>query len=166
MTYTDIYFYTGLYPDDEIEDSFSRMVWDASKLIDRFTTGLDGVKKLHVAYPTKEDDAETVMRCACAIIHAMFQVEQMENAQAQAAQYIKNADGTYQSALVSSRSAGNESISYSGAGDLAKSSSIAAAVADPQAREKLYRDTVTDYLSGVQDANGVNLLYMGRYPRV
>ena len=65
-----------------------------------------------------------------------------------------------------SRSAGNESISYSGAGDLAKSSSIAAAVADPQAREKLYRDTVTDYLSGVQDANGVNLLYMGRYPRV
>ena len=143
MIYTDIVFYEGLYPNDEIENSFSRLSWDASKLMDRLTTGVDGVKKLSVAYPTDEDDAETVMRCACAIIHIMFLVEQMVEAQAEAARIVKQADGTYQSGLVASRSAGNETIRYATGSSLSNSGILSAAASDSLTREKLYRDTVT-----------------------
>jgi hypothetical protein len=40
------------------------------------------------------------------------------------------------------------------------------ALSDPAVKEKLFRDTIREGLSGVADANGVNLLYMGVYPRV
>lgn len=167
MIYVDSTFYDELYANDAIDDdAFSRLSRDASKRMDRLTTGVDGVKKLTAAYPTDEDDIEAVKRCGAALIHTMLQIEQMEQEQMEAARIVKQTDGTYQSALVSSRSAGNESVSYASAGSLSKSSVIAAAVADPLSREKLYRDTVTQYLSGVHDANGVNVLYMGRYPHV
>lgn len=37
-------------------------------------------------------------------------------------------------------------------------------LADKEAQKQLYSDTIRDYLSGVADANGVSLLYMGMYP--
>jgi hypothetical protein len=59
--------------------------------------------------------------------------------------------------------AGNEAISYSET-KLANTV-IDEAVSDRVARDKLLAETVWDYLRGVEDANGVNLLYMGKYPR-
>ncbi len=164
MIYTDLEFYSNLYPNDDIEDDFNRLSWDASKLMDRLTTGVDGVKKLTAAYPSDKDDAESVKRCACALVNLMHKVEVVQETQEQAESYIKNEDGTYQSALISSRSAGNESISY--ATGTSKVSALSTAASDPEARKALYRETVESYLSGVRDANGVNLLYMGRYPNV
>jgi len=38
-------------------------------------------------------------------------------------------------------------------------------LADKEAQKQLYDDKIRDYLSGITDANGVNLLYMGIYPR-
>ena len=64
--------------------------------------------------------------------------------------------------VVSSVSAGNESISYSVGSDTA----INLAVKDLEARKKLIYATIREHLSGAKDANGVNLLYMGVYPRV
>jgi hypothetical protein len=46
----------------------------------------------------------------------------------------------------------------------AGSSVIDKAVADKSVRNKLVADTIRGGLSGVKDANGVNLLYMGKYP--
>ena len=43
---------------------------------------------------------------------------------------------------------------------------ISKALVDFAVKEKLFRDTIREYLSGVSDANGVNLLYMGVYPYV
>lgn len=43
---------------------------------------------------------------------------------------------------------------------------IDAVLSDKAAQDKLYRDTVREYLSLVPDSNGVNLLYAGiPYPR-
>ena len=64
--------------------------------------------------------------------------------------------------MISSVSAGNESISYS----VGNATMIDKALSDPTVKEKLFRDTIREGLSGVTDANGVNLLYMGVYPRV
>jgi hypothetical protein len=41
---------------------------------------------------------------------------------------------------------------------------IDSVLADKAAQEKLYVDIVQEYLSGVADANNVNLLYAGVYP--
>lgn len=41
---------------------------------------------------------------------------------------------------------------------------MALAKGQQEAQEKLYADTVREYLSGVTDANNVNLLYAGLYP--
>ena len=163
MIYADIEKYNTLFPSDPV-DSFDRLAWDASRLMDNLTTGVDGIKKLKFSYPTDEDDAEAVARCACNLVHLLYRLEVLAEQAEQATGYTKNDDGTYQSNLVSSRSAGNESISYANGSNLSKATIMSAAASDPLTREKLLRDTCTASLTGVHDANGVNLLYMGNYP--
>ena len=46
----------------------------------------------------------------------------------------------------------------------AEATAIDKALSDKAAEAQLYTDTIREYLSGVSDANGVNLLFMGRYP--
>lgn len=166
MEYISLEDYKSIYPDDDISGAFGRFLWDASQLIDNLTTGVDGIKKLKFAFPTEADDKEAVKMCCAKLIHLMYLIETMEAEQESAAKIIKNPDGTFQSALVTSRSAGNESISYANGSNLRQSSIIAAAVADPLTRQKLYRDTAMECLRGAHDANGVGLLYGGRYPYV
>jgi hypothetical protein len=67
--------------------------------------------------------------------------------------------------VIASVTAGNESITYS-TGTNGFATAVDAAVMDKAARDKLLSDTVREYLSGVEDANGVKLLYMGCYPYV
>jgi hypothetical protein len=55
------------------------------------------------------------------------------------------------------------SVSYS-TGSAKTAADIA--VTDRKERKKMIDETIRDYLSGVADANGVNLLYMGVYPHV
>ena len=161
--YVDYEFYKKLYDSDAMPESeFNRFTWDASKKIDHYTTGVDGVKKLQVAFPTNENDQESVKRCVCALIELIRNINQAEQNLRNATGFIQKEDGTVQGKVVSSVSAGNESISYS-----AKTSNttlIDQAVSDRKAREQLFADTIREYLSGVTDANGINLLYMGSYP--
>lgn len=164
MAYIDYEFYQSLYGREVNEIAFTRLVWEACHRMDACTSGADNVKKLKVAFPTDEDDAETVRRCAAALVNVLHQVEQAEK-EAQSAQgYVTREDGTVMGKVVSSVSAGNESISYSTSGNSGTATRITSAVSDPAARERLLNETVAEYLSGVSDANGVNLLYMGRYP--
>ena len=65
--------------------------------------------------------------------------------------------------IISRIEAGNEAISYSET--KLSNSSVDAAVADKSVRDSQIASTIKEYLSGVTDANGVNLLYMGPYPR-
>ena len=156
MAYFDIDFYRQNYGDID-EAAFNRRSFDACRKIDNHTTGVDGVKKLRHAFPIDEDDIEAVKRCGCKLVYLMTQMEAAE----QSMGYEATENG-FRGKVISSVSAGNESISYS----VGNATMIDKALSDPAVKEKLFRDTIREYLSGVADANGVNLLYMGVYPRV
>lgn len=162
MEYVDYEYYISLYSNPEIsENDFKRYVFDACKKIDNATSGADGAKKLRIAYPTNEEDAESVKRCVIAVINAMHKIEEAEKNAKNSRGYIERQDGTVQGKVVTSITSGNESISFSASGN---ASLIDKALADPTLQRKMYNDIITEYLSGVEDANGVNLLYMGCYP--
>ena len=158
MAYITLPEYTAIYGAIDSQD-FSRLSWEASRLMDIHTTGVDGFKKLSEAIPTDADDLECVTRCCAALIHLMSEIE---NAEQSVTGYTVRADGTVVSKAVSSISSGSESITFANGATTA----LGAAVGDSAAREKMYADTIKKYLSGVTDANGVNLLYMGAYPNV
>lgn len=158
MAYIDYAFYVSLYGEDVKEADFNRYAFEASRILDINTSGIDNVKKLAVAFPTKEDDIAAVKHCACQLIRILKDMEEFENAY----KFSKNENGASVSSVVSSISSGSESISY--ATNMGATSAIAAAVSDYSKRRRLFEDTVINYLSGVEDANGVNLLYGGIYP--
>jgi len=166
MAYVDYEYYKTLYGDNAIpETDFNRLHWDACRKLDTATTGIDNVKKLKVAFPVDADDAETVKRCACKLIEILSRIEQAEETSRNAQGYITREDGSLQGKVVSSVSAGNESISYSSSGSSNSNATlIDKALSDKEVQERLYRDTISEYLSGTADANGVNLLCMGMYP--
>ena len=161
--YVDYEFYKKFYGSDAVSESeFNRFSWGASKKIEHYTTGADGVKKLQVAFPTNKEGQEAVKRCLCALIELTSDIAKAENNAKANTGYIEREDGTLLGKVITSISAGNEKISYS-AGE-ASATLISRAVADKAMREHLFRDTIKECLSGVTDANGVNLLYMGTYP--
>lgn len=157
ITFTD---YTALY--DTIEEKvFDRLAYDACRHIDRLTTGMDGAKKLRIAFPTEEDAATAVKHCAAKIVNLLYQIQEAENAASLGRGYIQTANGL-QGKVVSSVTAGNESVSYA-AGSTQKTA-VDAAVSDVATRRRMISGIVREHLSGVVDANGVNLLFMGPYP--
>lgn len=166
MAYIDYEYYKSLYGDKAISEAdFNRLSWDACRKLDIATTGIDNIKKLKVAFPEDEDDAEAVKRCVCKLIEIAAQIEQAEETVRNAQGYVTREDGSLQGKVVSSVSAGNESISYSVSGGSSGASTLIDAVlTDKSAQDQFCGDTIRDYLSGIADANGVNLLFMGRYP--
>lgn len=166
MGYIDYEYYTGMYDNPDItEKEFKRYVYDVEKRIDSLTTGVDNVRKLKIAFPVDEEDAESVKRCLVAMIDLTHRIKKAEKTMEAARGYTERSDGSMQGRIVKSVSSGNESITYS-AGNESSMSIIDKALADKKMQNQLYRDMAIEYLSGVADANGVNLLYMGRYPNV
>lgn len=160
MLYADYKFFTDLYGFSITEQTFNRLIWVASKLLDHATAGAGGYNKLQNAYPANPSDDEAVKRCACALVDFAYSVEQASNAFG----YVTNADGNITSRMIASKSSGSESISYV-TGNSVKTAAVVAA-SDNEVRQQMQYDIIRQYLSGVRDANGVNLLYLGRYPRV
>lgn len=147
MAFVDYEYYCGLYGTDAInEQTFNRVLWNAEKLVCDYTTGVDGICKARETFPINIEDVEAVKRCVCELVCLM---EQIDKANAEAVS----------GKVVSSVSAGNESISYSVNGGL-----IGAVLSDKTAQDKLFKDTVEKYLRGTKDKNGVNLLFAGVYP--
>ena len=69
MAYIDYEYYKSLYGEKAIQETdFNRFLWDAEREIDKATSGVDGVRKLQIAFPTSDYDAEAVKRCICALI--------------------------------------------------------------------------------------------------
>lgn len=153
--------YTQLY--DNIEERlFNRLCFDACRVMDIHTTGIDNVKKLKLYFPTDEDAALAVKHCTAKLIHLLHQIQEVEAAAAMGRGYTETEQGL-QRRVISRVEAGNEAISYSET-KLANTT-IDAAAADKTVRDKLLAETVWEYLTGVEDCNGVNLLFMGKYPR-
>ena len=153
--------YTALYGPIEERD-FNRFAFEACRTVDKLTAGVDGVKKLKVAFPIDEDDAASVRHCVAKVINLLYQIQEAEKSAFLARGYTKTENGV-QGKVVSSVTAGNESISFAAGGG---ATVVDKAIADLSERNRLIDSVVLDSLSGVTDANGVNLLYMGVYPCV
>ena len=163
MAYVDFVYYKTLYGEKAVtEADFNRLSWDAEREIDKATSGVDSVRKLKVAFPTNEEDAEAVKRCVCALVDFLNQMETAERNANSVGQYTERADGSLQGKVVSSVSAGNESISY--AVGKSADTAISNAIKDLQSKEVAIHQLIASRLSGVSDANGVNLLFGGKYP--
>ena len=161
--YIDYEYYKSLYGEKAIpETDFNRILWDAEKEIDKATSGVDGVRKLRMAFPTSDYDAETVKRCVVELVNFLYKLEEAENNANSVGQYTERADGSLQGKVVSSVSAGNETISY--AVGKSADTAISNAIKDLQSKDMAVYQFIENKLSGVSDANGVNLLFGGRYP--
>lgn len=152
--------YTALYG-DIAEKTFDRLSFEACRHLDRLTTGVDGVKKLKVAFPSDEDDAAAVACCAASVVNILAQIHEAEQSASLGRGYDNTPNGL-QGKIISAVSAGGESITYSTGG---AKTAVDAAISDIAARNRLIASTVRNALSGICDANGVCLLYMGAYPR-
>ena len=130
----------------------------AERVLDVLTTGLDNVHKLYDYFPTKERDVQCITDAMCHITNLLYQIDLTERAY----NLSVGADGLVSSKVVSSRSSGSESISYN--------NNVSTAVLDASkseaSKQELLSRTARFYLSGAQDSNSVNLLYMGAYPYV
>ena len=153
--------YSEIYDPME-ERLFNALAFDACRVMDLHTTGIDNVKKLQKFPPVDEYNARAVKHCAAKIINLLDQIREAEVAAAIGRGYTETDQGL-QRRIISRVEAGNEAISYSET--KLTNTAIDTAVADKTAKAKLLADAVWDYLRGVEDANGVNLLYMGMYPR-
>ena len=162
MSYVSYEYFKFLYGEEIPAETFTRIAWDADRVIDKATMGIDNVRKLQVAFPTDEYDAEAVKRCVCNLIQTMYQIDLASKSMADGIGYEKTESGM-RGKVISSVSAGSESITYGNG--LTMQSTIGKAVSDVKERGRVYREIVSDALSGIKDANGVNLLYMGKYPR-
>lgn len=128
--------------------AFNRFEFDAEVILDDWTTGIDGVRKLRVAFPTDPIDVAAIKRCVIELTKASADIDNI-------IQLSASGDG----GVVASKSSGSESISYRN-----DTSALLAAAKDAGTREAYIGMIVRRYLSGRSDANGVNLLYGGVYP--
>ncbi len=161
MGYVTYEYYKSIYGEDSMpEADFKRLSWEACRKVDTLT-----LNKLKFAFPTNEDDIEAVRRCVCKLIEIAGQIEAANKRVSEGQGYITDESGALRGKVVSSVSSGSESISYTAKAE-GDSTLIDAVLSDKAAQERLYRDTVMEYLSLVPDSNGVNLLYAGiPYPR-
>lgn len=153
--------YAAIYDPME-ERLFNALAFDACRVMDTHTTGIDNVKKLRSFPPKDEYSSQMVKHCAAKLVNILHQIHEAEMAAAMGRGYTETEQGL-QRRIISSLESGNEAISFSEA--KVSNSVIDTAVADKTARDYLLAETVWEYLRGVEDENGVNLLYMGRYPR-
>lgn len=158
--------YVELYGHLE-ERVFNLLVYDACRMMDIHTTGIDNVKKLQMHFPKDEYAAQAVKRCAAKLVYFLNQIRDVE-VSASAVHGFEKTDQGIRGKVITSITAGNESISYSTG--YSNTSNAVLTVAELAARDKTVKDKlmteiIWENLSGVEDANGVNLLFMGRYPR-
>lgn len=162
----DYAYYTSLYGTEEMPvGTFARLSWDACKKVHNATTGADGVDKLALYPPQDRDAVEAVKRCVCELIHIASDLEKANADAKKAREYIADGAGNLRGRVVSSVSAGNESVSYATSSSASVATLTDKALTDLPTRTKMERETMRVYLSGVCDNNGVPLLYAGEYPR-
>lgn len=150
MAYADHAFYTSCYHGEHTaEDGMDRWLERASDELDFITCN-----RLMTAFPMVEAHVVKIKKAVCAIADALYQVD----VQRRAAAPQTAANGSVCGAI-SSITSGKESISYASVNSGNSVYSIAAS-SEEKMLALLYR-IAAEYLSGIPDANGVNLLYRG-----
>lgn len=156
------YFYT-IYPELASTNAYEHHGLMTDRVMDTVTSGVDGVKKLRIAFPTDETDAEMVRRVWCELCYTAYMVTSQRAALATASQVHDLGNGVSVAGLVTSISSGGESMSFSGGANAVQSEYLKAAQT-PGGELQLMRSIAREQLAGLTDANGVNLLFGGVYP--
>lgn len=163
MAYTDFEFYTTTYHGNVVpEADFPRIADRASDFLDVIT-----FDRLADGLPSDERAAAKVQKAVCAVADKLYELELADKQALSAATGGTSSSGSSgaTSGVITSRSAGSESISYASPSEMANGaktwSAVYQAAGDEQATNKLLYDTAKVYLTGVKDDNGVNLLYAG-----
>ena len=163
MAYTDFEFYTTTYHGNVVpEADFPRIADRASDFLDVIT-----FDRLVDGLPDDERAKTKVQKAVCAVSDKLYELELAEkqaNAAAQAGG-SSGASGGATSGIISSRSAGSESISYASLSDTASGaknwSAVYQAAGDDALTNNLLYSAARLYLTGVKDDKGVLLLYAG-----
>ena len=163
MAYADFEFYATTYHGNVVpEADFPRIADRASDFLDVIT-----FDRLVDGLPSDERAATKVQKAVCTVSDKLYELELAEkqaNAAAQAGG-SSGASGGATSGIISSRSAGSESINYASLSDTASGaknwSAVYQAAGDEEATNNLLYSAARLYLTGVKDNNGVNLLYAG-----
>ena len=166
MAYTDFEFYATIYHGNVVpEADFPRIADRASDFLDVITFDrlIDGL-------PDDERAKTKVQKAVCAVAEKLYELELAEK-QALSAAAGGTSSGTaggtggVNAGVITSRSAGSESISYASPSEMANGaktwSAIYQAAGDEEATNNLLYGAAKLYLMGVKDNNGVNLLYAG-----
>lgn len=163
MAYTDFEFYATTYHGNVVpEADFPRIADRASDFLDIIT-----FDRLVDGLPSDERAATKVQKAVCAVADKLYELELADKQALSAATggASSGESGGATSGVITSRSAGSESISYASPSEMANGAKTWSAVyqvaGDEQATNKLLYDTAKVYLTGVRDNEGTPLLYAG-----
>lgn len=163
MAYTDFEFYATTYHGNVVpEADFPRIADRASDFLDVIT-----FDRLVDGLPDDERAKTKVQKAVCAVCDKLYQLELADKQALSAAAGGTSSGGSggVTSGVITSRSAGSESISYASPSEMANGaktwSAVYQAAGDEQATNKLLYDTAKVYLTGVKDNEGTPLLYAG-----
>lgn len=163
MAYTDWNFYETTYHGNVVpEADFLRIADRASDFLDVITFDrlIDGL-------PDDERAKIKVQKAVCAVAEELYKLELADKQafSAAAGGTSSSGSGGATSGVITSRSAGSESISYASPSEMANGaktwSAVYQAAGDPQETNKILESAARLYLTGVRDDKGVLLLYAG-----
>lgn len=163
MAYTDFEFYATTYHGNVVpEADFPRIADRASDFLDVITFDrlIDGL-------PDNDRSKTKVQKAVCAVAEKLYELELADKQALSAAAGGTSSSGSggATSGVITSRSAGSESISYASPSEMANGaktwSAVYQAAGDETLTNKLLYSAAKLYLIGVKDNNGVNLLYAG-----
>lgn len=144
MAYATYEFYTDKYYGNSIQETdFNKWLSKAEIIINRYT-----FNRLLKDMPEDEKTQEQIGLCACDLAEKVMEIDK----------YIKasTVNDKGETLMVKSKSAGSESITFATGETI-----YAKLVNDNKALEAFYCTIVKNYLSGYDDANGINLVYAG-----
>ncbi len=163
MAYTDFEFYATTYHGNVVpEADFPRIADRASDFLDVIT-----FDRLVDGLPDDERAKTKVQKAVCAVSDKLYELELADKQALSAAAGGTSSSGSggATSGVITSRSAGSESISYASPSEMANGaktwSAVYQAAGNPQETNKILESAARMYLTGVKDNNGVNLLYAG-----
>ena len=163
MAYTDFTFYENTYHGNVVPaDDFERIADRASDFLDVIT-----FDRLVDGLPSDERAATKVQKAVCAVADEMYKLELADKQALSAATGGTSSSGSggTTSGVITSRSAGSESISYASPSEMANGaktwSAVYQAAGNPQETNKILESAARLYLTGVRDDKGGLLLYAG-----
>ena len=163
MAYTDFEFYATTYHGNVVpEADFPRMADRASDFLDVIT-----FDRLVDGLPDDERAKTKVQKAVCAVADKLYELELADKQALSAATGGTSSSGSggTTSGVITSRSAGSESISYASPSEMANGaktwSAVYQAAGNPQETNKILESAARLYLTGVRDDKGGLLLYAG-----